>query len=243
MRLVLASNNAKKLAELRQLLGELGVELVAQGQLGIAEAQEPHGTFVENALAKARHAARTSGGAALADDSGLCVPALGGEPGVRSAVFAGELPADPQLDRESRRRAQDEANNALLLRRLAAHSGAGADAGGALASAPRPGAEAQAAGLRVADVQAAVRAAYFVSTIVALRHADDPEPLIATGRWHGTVLSVPRGAGGFGYDPLLLIPSLGATVAELAPEVKNRFSHRAQAARALRELLATVWQL
>ncbi len=211
MRLVLASNNAKKLAELRALLAGLDLDLVAQGQIGIAEAEEPHGTFIENALTKARHAARGAGAAAIADDSGLCVPALGGEPGVRSAEFAGVVRSDAP-DREERRRAQDAANNALLLQRLAGQGGA-------------------------------ARAAYFVSTLVALRHADDPEPLIATGRWAGVLLDAPRGAGGFGYDPLLFIPTLAATVAELGPELKNRHSHRALAAAAMRELMASVWRL
>jgi XTP/dITP diphosphohydrolase len=212
MRLVLASNNAKKLAELRALLGGLDLELVAQGQLGITEAEEPHGTFVENALAKARHAAAAAVGAAMADDSGLCVSALGGEPGVRSAVFAGVVALDVS-DREQRRSLQDAANNALLSRRLAERS------------------------------SKVDRSAYFVSTLVALRHAEDPEPLIATGRWAGTLLESPRGAAGFGYDPLLFIPALGATVAELTPEVKNRHSHRAAAAGVMRDLMASVWRL
>ena len=220
MRLVLASNNAKKLVELTALLGGLEVRLVAQGQLGITEAEEPHATFIENARAKARHAARAAQGAALADDSGLCVAALGGEPGVHSAIYAPTpaptpptAPAAVPGARETLRQAQDAANNALLLARLASHP------------------------------DAAARSAYFVSTLVALRHADDPEPLIATGRWPGTLLAAPSGEGGFGYDPLLFIPALGATVAELAPEVKNRHSHRAQAVRALRELLVSVWRL
>ena len=214
MRLVLASNNAKKLAELRELFGGLDLELVPQGRLGIEEAEEPHPTFIENALAKARHAARAAGGAAIADDSGLCVPALGGEPGVRSAVFAGAVTGamGGPLDREELRRVQDAANNALLLQRLA-------------------------------GLDDPARSAYFACTLVALRHADDPEPLVATGRWTGTVLVAPRGAGGFGYDPLLYIPTLGATVAELAAELKNRHSHRAQAARAMREMLASVWRV
>ena len=208
MRLVLASNNAKKLAELRALLAGVAVELVAQGELGIAEAEEPHATFVENALAKARHAALACGGAAMADDSGLCVPALGGAPGVASAVYAGEVAAAG--DREARRRAQDAANNALLLERLAG----------------------------VAD-----RRACFVSTLVALRHPADPEPLITAARWWGEVLRAPRGTGGFGYDPLLHVPGLGASVAELAPDVKNRASHRAQAAALMVGLLREVWRL
>lgn len=208
MRVVLASNNAKKLAELRSLLGGLALELVAQAELGIAEAEEPHLTFVENALAKARQAAAAAGGAALADDSGLVVPALGGAPGVASAVFA---PAPSGAgEREARRRAQDAANNALLLERLR--------------------------GCRD-------RGAYFVSTLVALRHAADPEPLVASARWAGEILESARGTGGFGYDPLLFIPALGATVAELTPEAKNRHSHRAQAVAQLRKLLVEVWRL
>jgi XTP/dITP diphosphohydrolase len=208
MRLVLASNNAKKLAELRALFAGLPLDLVAQGTLGIAEADEPHATFVENALAKARHAARAAGGAAIADDSGLCVDALGGAPGVVSAHYAPV--ALPPADREAQRRVQDEANNARLLRELDG----------------------------VAD-----RRARFVSTLVALRHADDPEPLVAFGRWDGVVLDAPRGAGGFGYDPLLFIPELGATVAELDAATKNRASHRAQAAAAMRDLLRQAWHL
>jgi XTP/dITP diphosphohydrolase len=208
MRLVLASNNAKKLGELRALFAPLAVELVAQGELGITEAEEPHATFVENALAKARHAAAASGDAAIADDSGLCVPALGGAPGVISAHFAGDVTAAG--DREQRRRAQDAANNALLLQRLQS----------------------------TAD-----RRAYFVSTLVALRDADDPEPLIATARWPGEILHALRGEGGFGYDPLLFIPAFGASVAELPAEVKNRVSHRAQAAALMGALLREVWRL
>lgn len=212
MRLVLASHNAKKLAELRQLFTGLAIELVSQGDLGIAEAAEPHHTFIENALAKARHAARASGGAAIADDSGLCVPSLGGEPGVHSAVFA-KVAIDAKGDRETLRRAQDEANNALLLRRLA----------------ERPAGNA--------------RSAYFACTLVALRHADDPEPLVTTGRWQGEVLAAPRGEGGFGYDPLMYIPALSSSVAELPGDVKSRHSHRALAAQAMRQLLAHAWQV
>ena len=208
MRLVLASNNAKKLAELNVLLAPAGVELVTQGSLGIAEADEPHASFVENALVKARHAAAAAGGAAIADDSGLCVTALGGAPGVISAHYADvELPAG---DREARRRLQDDANNRLLLERLA---------------------------------EASDRRAHFISTLIALRAADDPEPLIAVGRWHGEIVTEQRGSGGFGYDPLMFIPALGKTVAELPPEVKNAHSHRAIAARSMLALLRDVWHL
>ena len=206
LRLVLASNNAKKLAELRQLLGDLPLDLVAQGTLGVPEAEEPHATFLENALAKARHAAAAAGGAAIADDSGLCVPALGGAPGVVSAHYAGLVAALP--DREETRRRQDAANNALLLQRLQG----------------------------VAD-----RRARFVCTLVAVRAADDPEPLVAVGRWAGEILHAPQGAHGFGYDPLMLIPALGCTVAELPAERKNLCSHRALAAAALRQLLRDSW--
>jgi XTP/dITP diphosphohydrolase len=208
LRLVLASNNAKKLSELRLLLGELALELVAQGELGIAEAEEPHVTFLENALAKARHAAAAAGGAAIADDSGVCVDALGGAPGVVSAHYAGEVPAAGE--REARRRVQDAANNALLLQRLQGRSD---------------------------------RRAHFVSTLVALRHAADPQPLVAVGRWPGCILESPRGDGGFGYDPLMWIPELQATVAEIDAETKNRHSHRARAMVQMRGLLQEVWQL
>lgn len=209
MRLVLASNNAKKLAELRALLHGLPLELVSQGSLGIEEAEEPHGTFVENALAKARHAAHASGGAAIADDSGLCVDALGGAPGVASAHYAPvDLPGG--LDREGRRSVQDAANNALLLAQLQGR---------------------------------ADRRARFVSVLVALRAAHDPEPLIAFGRWEGEVLPAARGAGGFGYDPLMFVPALDRTVAELEPAVKNEHSHRARAAAQMAGLMREVWRL
>ena len=208
MRLVLASNNAKKLAELNALLAPAGVELVTQGSLGIAEAEEPHASFVENALVKARHAAAAAGGAAIADDSGLCVAALGGAPGVISAHYANVdlLPGD----REAQRRLQDDANNRLLLERLMAMTD---------------------------------RRAHFISTLIALRAADDPEPLIAVGRWHGEIVTERRGSGGFGYDPLMFIPALGKTVAELPTDVKNEHSHRAIAARTMLALLRDVWHL
>jgi XTP/dITP diphosphohydrolase len=208
MRLVLASNNAKKLAELKAMFAPLALEIVTQGSLGVPEAEEPHHTFVENALAKARHAARLTGSAVIADDSGLCVDALGGAPGVISAHYA---PLDlPAADRETQRRAQDAANNALLLQRL--HG--------------------------VAD-----RRARFVSTLVALRSADDPEPLIAVGRWHGEILEAPRGTGGFGYDPLMFIPSLGCAAAELEAAQKNEVSHRGLAARQMLALMREAWHL
>lgn len=208
MRLVLASNNAKKLTELGALLAGLPVELVSQGSLHVSEAEEPHATFLENALAKARHAARATGSAAIADDSGLCVDALGGAPGVGSAHYAGAVAA--LSEREATRRAQDAANNACLLAALQGR---------------------------------ADRRARFVCTLVALRSADDPEPLVATGRWHGTVLEAARGEAGFGYDPLMFIPELGMTVAQLPASQKNALSHRALAAAALRELMRSAWCL
>ena len=200
MKLVLASNNAKKLLELQALFSPLGIELVTQGSLGIAEAEEPFDTFAENALAKARHAARLSGLPALADDSGLSVEALGGAPGVRSARYA--------LDAGGEK--SDGANNQRLLRELAG----------------------------VTD-----RRARFVCALVAVRSADDPEPLIAMGRWAGEILAAPQGEGGFGYDPLMHIPALGQTVASLGADVKNRLSHRALAAAQLIQQFREVWHL
>jgi XTP/dITP diphosphohydrolase len=208
VKLVLASNNAKKLIELQVLLGDSNVELVAQGTLGVAEADEPYATFVENALAKARHGAQATGLPAIADDSGLCVVALGGAPGVASAIYAPA--AALHGERETQRRAQDAANNLLLLQRM--HG-------------------------------VAERGCCFVSTLVALRSAADPQPLIATGRWAATLLDHPRGNGGFGYDPLVWIDSAQATVAELDAAVKNRLSHRALAAAQMRGLMREVWRL
>lgn len=189
--LVLASNNRGKLAELSQLLSPLGFVLTAQGELGIPEAEEPYLSFVENALAKARHASRLSGLPALADDSGICVPALGGAPGVKSARYAGSP-------------SSDAANNAKLLHELAAHSD---------------------------------KSAYYYCVLVLVRHADDPQPVIADGRWLGEITSTPRGQGGFGYDPHFFLPGLGKTVAELDAHDKNRLSHRGQALRSLIEKL------
>lgn len=211
LRVVLASNNVKKLKELQALMGDLPVELAVQSSLGVAEAEEPYATFLENALAKARHAARATGHAAMADDSGLCVPALGGAPGVDSAHYAGQV--EPCTDREATRRRQDAANNRVLLERMAHLTGPGQ------------------------------RAGRFVCTLVAVRAADDPEPLAATGRWEGELLGTCRGTHGFGYDPLLYIPAAGCTVAELTPERKNLISHRALAARQMVRLMQEAWAL
>jgi XTP/dITP diphosphohydrolase len=205
VRLVLASNNAGKLSELQALLEPLGVALVRQAELGIPETDEPHVTFFENALAKARHAARLSGSAALADDSGLCVEALGGAPGVRSARYALDL-GDAGAD---------ASNNAALLRELGA----------------------------VGATAAVDRSACFVCVLVAVRSADDPQPLVALGRWAGHILDAPRGVGGFGYDPLMFVPELGCAVAELSPAQKNALSHRALAASDLCRQLREAWRI
>ena len=211
MKLVLASNNAKKLAELQALFDGLGIELVRQGELGVSEAEEPHVTFIENALAKARHASAATGMPAIADDSGLCVDALGGMPGVISANYATVVAsAGASLEREVVRQTQDEANNALLLEKLR-------------------------------DVED--RRANFACTLVAIRSADDPSPLVAVGRWNGEILREREGTGGFGYDPLMFIPAFGATVASLAKDVKNAHSHRAIAAAQMRTLMQQAWHL
>jgi XTP/dITP diphosphohydrolase len=201
VKLVVASNNPGKLREIEALLGP-DFQLISQGSLQISEAEEPHDTFVENALAKARHASRAARLPALADDSGLCVDALGGEPGVHSAYYAG---------REGSREERDARNNAKLLRALQA----------APLSPPRAGGW----------------FCFYVCVMVLVRHANDPRPLIAEGLWHGEITSTPRGANGFGYDPLFFLPELGKTAAELAAEEKNRISHRALALRKLLELL------
>ena len=185
--LILASNNQGKLTEFSQLLAPLGFSLRAQSELGISEAEEPHATFIENALAKARHAARESKLPALADDSGICVPVLGGAPGVLSARYAGEPKSDA-------------ANNAKLVADLAEH---------------------------------ADKSAYYYCVLVYLRHADDPQPVIAEGRWDGEVIATPRGQGGFGYDAHFWLPALGRTAAELTAAEKNQLSHRGQALRML----------
>jgi XTP/dITP diphosphohydrolase len=188
-RLVLASNNAGKVREFTRLLAPLGIDVVPQADLGIPDAPEPHVTFVENALAKARHASARAHLPALADDSGVCVAALGGAPGVYSARYAGE----PR---------SDAANNEKLV-------------------------------LDLRDV--ADRSAHYYCVLVLVRHALDPEPLIAEGIWRGTIIDVPRGSGGFGYDPHFLDAETGRTGAELDLEAKNARSHRGQA---IRELVA-----
>ena len=182
-KLVLASGNAGKLREFGQLLAPFDFEVLPQSAFNVPEADEPHVTFVENAIAKARHAALLTGLPALADDSGLCVGALGGAPGVFSARYGGEPKSDAR-------------NNAKLL----------ADLSG------------------IKD-----RRAHYVAVLVLMRSAVDPQPIITEGEWHGEIIDVPRGAGGFGYDPYFMVPGTGMTVAELPHEEKNRRSHRGQA--------------
>lgn len=190
-RVVVATANSGKVRELTESLAPFGFELLMQGELGIESLPEVAPTFVENALAKARHASRESGLPAIGDDSGLVVQALGGAPGIRSARYAG-VPAD------------DQRNNAKLRRALAGK---------------------------------ADRDAFFTCTLVYLDAADDPAPRIATARWHGTLVDVPRGHNGFGYDALFLVAELGRTAAELSPAEKNLLSHRGRACRRLAALL------
>lgn len=198
MKLVLASNNKGKLAELQALFAPLGVELVRQADLGIPETPEPHRTFIENALAKARHAAQVSGLPALADDAGLCVEAFGGLPGVDTAFYATQFGYE-----------KGDANNVRAL--LEQMRG-------------------------ITDRRAAL-----VSTLVALRSADDPEPLVATGRAAGLITQEPIGDQGFGFDPVLLLPPFGKTFAQLPTEVKNANSHRGKAAQQMLELMRERW--
>jgi XTP/dITP diphosphohydrolase len=193
-KLVAASSNPGKIREFREMLVPLGFDVVPQARLGIADAEEPHATFVENALAKARHACRSSGEWAFADDSGICVAALHGEPGVRSARYAGSTGGAG--DRDS----QDARNNRKLITALSG----------------------------VSD-----RRAHYYCVMVLVRHPEDPEPLIAEGRWHGEVIDEARGSNGFGYDPYFFVPALGRTAAELAAEEKNAVSHRGIALRQL----------
>lgn len=198
MKLVLASNNAGKLAELQALFAPLGVELVPQSDLGIPEAPEPHCTFIENALAKARHAARVSGLPALADDAGLCVEAFGGLPGVDTAYYATQFGYAKG----------DDNNVRALLEQMAGKTD---------------------------------RRAALVSTLVALRSADDPEPLVAMGRAPGLITEQPIGDNGFGFDPVMYLPQFDKTFAQLPTEVKNANSHRGKAAQQMLALMRERW--
>jgi XTP/dITP diphosphohydrolase len=193
VRLVLASGNPGKLREIRALLAPFHFEVLSQAELGIAEPEEPHQTFLENALAKAHHASRAAGLPALGDDSGLSVDALGGAPGVHSAYYAG---------REGNREERDRRNNAKLLANLSDR-----------------------------------RSAHYVCVMVLVKNAEDRNPLVAEGLWHGEIARAPRGANGFGYDPLFLVRDLGRTAAELDPAHKNRISHRGIALQKLVALL------
>jgi len=199
MKIVLASNNSGKLAELRAMFSPLGVQLLRQADLGIAEAEEPFCTFVENALAKARHAARASGLPAVADDAGLCVDAFGGLPGVDTAFYATQFGYAKG----------DDNNVRALLEQMASIDN---------------------------------RRAALVSTLVAVRSADDPEPLIAAGRVVGEITRVPLGSNGFGFDPVMFIPEFGKTFAQLPVEVKNANSHRGKAAQLMSTLIRERWQ-
>ena len=198
MKIVLASNNQGKLAELDALLTPLGVQLVRQAELGIPEAEEPFRTFVENALAKARHASRLSGLPALADDAGLCVDAFGGLPGVDTAFYATQFGYAKG----------DDNNVKALLAQMATQDN---------------------------------RRAALVSTLVAVRSADDPEPLIAAGRVVGEITRAPVGSNGFGFDPVMFLPAFGQTFAQLPTEVKNANSHRGKATQLMIELMRTQW--
>jgi XTP/dITP diphosphohydrolase len=197
-KIVLASNNPGKLAELQAMLAPLDIELVRQGDLGIGEAEEPFPTFVENALAKARHASAASGLPALADDAGLCVDAFGGLPGVDTAFYATQFGYE-----------KGDANNVRALLEQ-------------MHSEPN-------------------RRAALVSTLVGVRSAQDPEPLIAVGRAAGEIAREPAGSNGFGFDPVMYIPGQGRTFAQLPPQVKNAISHRGQAARRMLELIRERW--
>lgn len=190
-KLVIASNNPGKLHEFQFLLQPLNIEVLTQGSLGIAEAEEPHCTFVENALAKARHVSRLSSLPALADDSGICVNALDGAPGVISARYAGEPKSDQR-------------NNEKLLQAMQG----------------------------IKD-----RRAHYYCVLILLRHAADPQPLIAEGEWHGEIALRPSGEHGFGYDPLFYLPEFGKTSAQLERDQKHAISHRGNALRVLLEKL------
>jgi XTP/dITP diphosphohydrolase len=201
MKIILASNNAGKLAELQAIFAPLGLTLVTQASLGIPEADEPYRTFVENALTKARHASALSGLPALADDAGLCVEAFGGLPGVDTAYYATQFGY-----------AKGDDNNVKALLEQMAHL-----------------------------TEPAQRRAALVSTLVAVRSADDPEPLIASGRVAGEIALAPIGSNGFGFDPVMFIPEFGQTFAQLPVEVKNANSHRGKAARQMMELMRERW--
>ena len=198
MKIVLASNNAGKLAELQTLFAPLHMTLVRQSELNISEAEEPFKTFVENALAKARHAAMHSGLPALADDAGLCVDAFDGQPGVDTAYYATRFGFAKS----------DDNNVTALLQQMQNIDN---------------------------------RRAAMVSTLVAVRSTDDPEPLIAVGRVVGEITRERLGTNGFGFDPVMFLPEFGQTFAQLPTEVKNANSHRGRAAQAMLAMMRERW--
>jgi XTP/dITP diphosphohydrolase len=198
MKLVLASNNRGKLAELQALFAGLPVTLIAQSSLGVSEAEEPFRTFVENALAKARHASAATGLPAIADDAGLCVEAFGGLPGVDTAFYATQFGYAKG----------DDNNVKALLEQLQGKTN---------------------------------RRAALVSTLVAVRSKDDPEPLIAIGRAEGEITEKRIGINGFGFDPVMYLPHLGKTFAELSDADKNANSHRGKAAKQMLALMQESW--
>ncbi|MDP2752535.1 MAG: RdgB/HAM1 family non-canonical purine NTP pyrophosphatase [Rhodocyclaceae bacterium] len=195
MKIVLASNNVGKLREFSALLAPLDFDVLPQSHFNVPEADEPHCTFVENALAKARHAAKLTGLPAMADDSGICVSALGGAPGVYSARYAQSSPHEPK---------SDERNNEKLIAALQGQTD---------------------------------RRAHYVAVLVFVHHAEDPQPIIVEGEWHGEIIDTPHGENGFGYDPYFWLPEAGCTAAQLPSEAKNAVSHRGQALRRLIERL------
>jgi len=193
-KIVIASGNAGKLREIVRILEPLNINAVPQSDFSVPECPEPYVTFIENCLAKARHASAHTGLPALADDSGICVEALNGAPGVYSARYAGEPKSDAR-------------NNEKLLAVLQGQAN---------------------------------RRAHYYCVIVLVRYADDPEPVIAEGRWFGEIIDTPRGDGGFGYDPYFLLPELNKTGAEMDADAKNAASHRGQALRELASKLKTL---
>ena len=195
MKLVLASDNKGKLREFGALFADHGIEVLSQGSLGVTPCEEPYGTFLENALAKARNAARVTGLPAMADDSGITAHALVTEPGVHSARYSGA-------------KSDDAANNAKLVERLSAFED---------------------------------KSAHYTCVLVALRSADDPDPIVCEGCWYGTITAEPAGSGGFGYDPHFYLPESGCTAAELSAEEKNRVSPRGKAMRLLLEEMKERW--
>jgi XTP/dITP diphosphohydrolase len=198
MKIVLASNNQGKLAELQAMFAPLGCTLVSQSTLEVPESPEPYRTFIENALTKARNAAQHTGLPSIADDAGLCVDAFGGLPGVDTAYYATQFGYSKS----------DDNNVRTLLEQM-------------------QGIE--------------HRRAAMVSTLVAVRSPQDPEPLVAVGRVVGEIAREPMGSNGFGFDPVMWIPEFGKTFAQLPVDVKNANSHRGRAAQQMVALIRDRW--